>query len=97
MTAPEKHLQRQSSEGGGGITTRRRYRCRFYGVSFAARPVTQAPDGALLLIHLAARHRDRVGPYLRCMEVGEDIVSVADEAYELIEGAPDGGAADGKW
>jgi hypothetical protein len=75
---------------------RRRYRCRACGVSFAARPVTQASDGALLLNHLAARHRDQVGPYLRHMEVGEDIASVAAEAYELIEGAPDGGAADGK-
>ena len=40
---------------------RRRYPCRFCGVSFAALLVTQAPDGAVLLIHLSAMHRDRVG------------------------------------
>jgi hypothetical protein len=47
------------------------------------------------LYHLQ-RHLDQVGPYLQRMET-EDIASVAAEAYELIEGAPDGGAADGKW
>jgi hypothetical protein len=64
------------------MTPRKRYRCRFCGVSFAALPVTQEPNGAVLLNHLAARHRDRVGPYLRRMEAGEDIAETAAEGKE---------------
>ena len=60
-------------------------------------PVTQAPNGAMLLNHLSAMHREELKPYLARMAAGEDIATVAAEAYEVIEGAPDGGAADGKW
>jgi hypothetical protein len=65
---------------------RRRYRCRDCGDDFpAALPVTHAPDGVMLLNHLSAMHRDRVGPYLRRMEAGEDIATVAAEAYEVVK------------
>jgi hypothetical protein len=41
----------------------RRYRSRYCGYDFpAALPVTGEPDGAMLLNHLAAMHRDQVGP-----------------------------------
>jgi hypothetical protein len=64
----------------------RRYRCRFCGVVFNAwLPAAKQPNGALLLGHLSAVHRDRVGPYLRRMDAGEDIASVAAEAYEVID------------
>ncbi len=61
---------------------RRRYRCRACGVRFAARPVTQAPDGAVRLNHLAARHRDRVGQYLARMPTDDDHDRVVVEACE---------------
>jgi hypothetical protein len=54
-------------------------------IKAAALPVTQEPDGAMLLNHLAAMHRDQVEPYLRRMET-EDIATVAAEAYEVIDG-----------
>ena len=61
---------------------RRRYPCRFCGVSFAALLVTQAPDGAVLLT--TCRRCTATGwaiPAPR-MEAGEDIATVAAEAYE---------------
>jgi hypothetical protein len=67
------------------MTTRRRYRCRYCGVVFAALPVTQAPNGATLLHHLSQSHPDQVGPYLERMRT-EDIGTVAMEAFERIEG-----------
>jgi hypothetical protein len=48
--------------------------------------VTQAPNGAMLLNHLAAMHRDRVGQYLARMRTDEDHNRVIVEAYEVIEG-----------
>jgi hypothetical protein len=66
---------------------RRRYRCRYCGYDFPAwLPVAKRPDGAMLLHHLAAIHRGRVGSYLRRMEAGECIDWVVVEAYEIIEG-----------
>ena len=66
--------------------TRRRYRCRYCGVVFnAALPVTQRPNGAILLHHLSQSHPDQVGPYLERMRT-EDIAMVAAEAYEVVEG-----------
>jgi hypothetical protein len=65
----------------------RKFTCRYaWNPSFAARPVTQAPDGALLLIHLAARHPHELRPLLARMAAGEAIGEVAAEAYEVIEG-----------
>ena len=47
------------------LTPRRRYRCRACGVVFnAALPVTQRPNGAILLHHLSQSHPDQVKPYL---------------------------------
>jgi hypothetical protein len=40
----------------------------------------------MLLNHLSAMHPDRVGPYLRRMAAGEDMDTVAAEAYEVVEG-----------
>jgi len=69
------------------MTTRRRYCCRYCRYDFPAwLPVAQRPDGAMLLNHLSAMHPDQVGPYLRRIEAGEDIATVAAEAYEVIEG-----------
>jgi hypothetical protein len=49
-----------------------RYRCPFCGhVLPAWLPVTQRPNGAMLLHHLSQSHPDQVGPYLRRMEAGE--------------------------
>jgi hypothetical protein len=62
----------------------RRYRCRSCGVVFNALPVTQAPDGALLLIHLASRHCAALRPLLARMAAGEDIATVAAEAYAML-------------
>jgi hypothetical protein len=67
------------------MISRPRYRCRYCGYDFpAARPVTHEPNGAMLLHHLSAMHRDQVGPYLRRMAAGECITTVVVEAYELI-------------
>ena len=67
--------------------SRQHYRCRSCGHGFPAwLPVAQRPNGAMLLNHLSAMHRDRVGPYLRRMDAGEDIATVAAEAYEVVEG-----------
>jgi hypothetical protein len=66
--------------------SRRRYRCRFCGHDFPAwLPVAQRPDGAMLLHHLSQRHPDHVKPYLDRMAAGEDIATVAAEAYEVVE------------
>jgi hypothetical protein len=60
---------------------RPRYRCRYCGYDFpAALPVTHAPDGAMLLNHLAAMHREVVGPYLARMRTDEDHDRVVVEA-----------------
>jgi hypothetical protein len=60
---------------------RKRYRCRYCGVSFAALPVTQAPNGAMLLQHLSAMHPDQVGQYLDRMPTDDDHDRVIVEAY----------------
>jgi hypothetical protein len=55
---------------------RPRYRCRSCGFNFpAARPVTQEPNGALLLNHLSQQHPNQERPCLERMVV---------EAYEGI-------------
>jgi hypothetical protein len=74
------------------MATRNRYHCCYCGYDFpAALPVTQEPNGAMLLNHLAAMHRDELRPYLARMAT-EDIAAVAAEAYEVVEGdaRPDG-------
>jgi hypothetical protein len=58
----------------------------------AALPVTQAPNGALLLQHLSAIHPDQV----RRIDAGEDITTVVAEAFDVVEEAPDGGATGSK-
>jgi hypothetical protein len=68
------------------VPLRRRYRCRYCGVVFNGLPVTQEPNGAVLLNHLAARHPDRVGQYLDQMPTDDDHDRVVVEAYEVIEG-----------
>jgi hypothetical protein len=65
---------------------RKRYRCRFCGALLPAwLPVVQEPDGAMLLQHLSWDHPDQVALYLARMAVGEDIATVAAEAYEVVE------------
>jgi hypothetical protein len=68
------------------VPPRKRYRCRYCGVSFAGLPVTQEPNGATLSHRLSYHHPDQVGPYLQRLEAGEDIADTAAEAYEVIEG-----------
>jgi hypothetical protein len=68
------------------LPTQKRYRCRFCGVSFAARPVTQAPNGAVRLNHLAARHPGEAGPYLRRVET-EKIDTVLLDVYDVVDEA----------
>ncbi len=69
------------------IDPRKRYRCRYCGDDFpAALPVTHAPNGTTLLHHLAAMHREVVGPYLRRMEAGECITAVVVEVFAVVEG-----------
>jgi hypothetical protein len=64
----------------------KRYRCRVCGRDLPAwLPVVKRPDGAMLLQHLGARHRDQVGLYLERMRT-EDIATVAAEAFEVEEG-----------
>jgi hypothetical protein len=47
------------------MTTRKRYRCRACGAELPAwLPVAQAPDGVMLLHHLAQQHPAEVGTYL---------------------------------
>ena len=58
----------------------KRYRCRSCGYDFPAwLPVAKRPDGAMLLHHLAAMHRDRVKASLDRMHVTEAIAPVAAE------------------
>jgi hypothetical protein len=61
------------------MTTRRRYRWTLP----AALPVTQRPNGAMLLNHLSAMHREELRPYLARMAAGENIATVAAEASRL--------------
>jgi hypothetical protein len=65
---------------------RKRYRCRYCGRTLPAwLPVAKRPNGAMLLHHLAAMHREELRPYLRRMET-EDIATVTAETYEVVEG-----------
>ena len=64
-----------------------RYGCRYCGYDFpGALPVTHATNGAMLLPHLAAMHRDQVGQYLARMRTDEDHNRVVVEAYKVVEG-----------
>jgi hypothetical protein len=66
---------------------RRRYRCRYCGLRFNAwLPWAKAPNGVLLFGHLSQHHADQMGPYLRRIDAGEAITTVAAEAYEVVEG-----------
>jgi hypothetical protein len=48
------------------MTPRKRYRCRSCGAELPAwLPVFRAPNGAMLLDHLAQQHPDQVGYYLK--------------------------------
>jgi hypothetical protein len=67
------------------MSPRRRYRYCYCGVDLpAALPVTQAPNGAMLLNHLSAMHPTEVGLYLRRMAT-ECISTVAAEVFEVVE------------
>jgi hypothetical protein len=68
---------------------RRRYRCRYCGHELPAwLPAAQAPDGALLLHHLAQQHPTEVGAYLARMPTDDDHEPVVVEAFEVIEDGP---------
>jgi hypothetical protein len=77
------------------MTTRKRYRCRACGAELPAwLPVAQAPDGVMLLHHLAQQHPAEVGTYLARMPTDDDHDRVV-EAYEVLEAgvsSADGGA-----
>jgi hypothetical protein len=69
------------------VASKRRYRCRSCGYDFpAALPVTQTPDGAMLLQHLSAMHRDQVGQYLARRPTDDDHDRVIVEASEVVAG-----------
>jgi hypothetical protein len=71
------------------MTPRKRYRCRACGAELPAwLPVFNAPNGAMLLHHLSARHRDQVKAYLDRM-ISDDLHDqVIVEAYEVVETPP---------
>jgi hypothetical protein len=70
---------------------RKRYRCRYCQAELPAwLPVFQAPDGAMLLHHLAQDHPDRVKYYLDRMPTDDNHERVVVEAYEV--GFPGGTA-----
>jgi hypothetical protein len=48
-------------------------------------PWAKAPNGVLLFGHLSQYHPDRMGPYRARLAAGEDIATVASEAYEVVE------------
>jgi hypothetical protein len=78
------------------MSSNRRYRCRSCGPRCHAwRPWAKAPNGVLLFGHLSLHHADQVGPYLRRIEAGEDIATVAAEAYEVVEGDEEEARSDG--
>jgi hypothetical protein len=64
-----------------------RYRCRYCGIELPAwLPVFQKPHGSLLLGHLGESHPTEIGPYLVRLRTHHDVVPVAAEAYEVVEG-----------
>jgi hypothetical protein len=70
----------------GPMATDKRFNCCFCGrVLKAWLPVAKRPDGAMRLGHLSQSHPEEVGPYLRRMAAGEDIATVAAEAFEVVE------------
>jgi hypothetical protein len=65
---------------------RKRFQCKFCGLTLPALPVTGAPNGALLYGHLSQHHQDQIGPYRqRLRDTTADIATVAAEAFEVIE------------
>jgi hypothetical protein len=61
--------------------------CTFCGDMLPAwLPVAKCPDGALLLHHLSAMHREVVGSYLARIHTDADHNRVVVEAYEVVEG-----------
>ena len=70
------------------MTSRRRYRCRYCGVTLNAwLPWAKAPNGALLFGHLGQDHPDQVGLYLERIRT-EDITTGAAAAYAMVEDLP---------
>jgi len=69
-----------------GMAIKRRYRCRFCGYNFPAwLPVAKRPNGAMLLNHLSAMHREELRPLLARMAAGGDIDAVVVKAYKVVE------------
>lgn len=65
---------------------RRRYRCCICGAVLPAwYPVPGAPNGAMLLHHMAQSHPAELKPYLDRMADGEAITAVIVSAYEVVE------------
>jgi hypothetical protein len=65
---------------------RPRYRCRFCGVVFSAwMPVFRAPNGALLLGHIAQSHPAALKPFLDHMHTTDDVAPVIAQACEVVE------------
>jgi hypothetical protein len=64
----------------------KRDRCRHCRHDFPAwLPWAKAPNGVLLFGHLSQHHPDRMGPYRARLAAGEDITTVAAEAYDVVE------------
>jgi hypothetical protein len=66
-------------------------RCRVCGVVLPAwYPVPGAPNGALLLTHLSQAHPAELGRYLDQMHTTDDITPVIVQAFEEVDGTPEG-------
>jgi hypothetical protein len=68
------------------MTVGKRYRCRYCAVILPAwLPAARAPNGAMLLDHLAQQHPGEVGAYLRRMPSDDLHTVVISEAYMVEE------------
>jgi hypothetical protein len=68
------------------VTTGRRFRCHFCGVTLSAwLAVPGEPDGALLLHHLSQSHPAELGPFLAQMHTTDDITPAIVQAFEMVE------------
>jgi hypothetical protein len=68
------------------MTTCRRFRCRFCGITLSAWLAAPGePDGARLLHHIAQAHPCEVGRYLDQMHTTDDITPAIVQAFEVVE------------
>ncbi len=68
------------------MTTGRRFRCRCCGVVLSAWfPVSNEPDGAMLLGHMTRAHPVKLRPFLDQMRITVDIMLVIVQAFEAVD------------